>query len=74
MHGRIGEQRRLKGAERREKERGEGWGRQQRGLREPEEPPPPPELKREWWMVRTGTREEESLERSGLFNVMNVFD
>lgn len=45
MHGRIGEQRRLKGAERREKERGEGWGRQQRGLREPEEPPPPPGVK-----------------------------
>lgn len=32
MHGRNEEQRRLKGAERTEKERGEGWGKEQRGL------------------------------------------
>lgn len=38
MHGRNEEQRRLKGAERTEKERGKGWGKEQRGLREPEPP------------------------------------
>lgn len=38
MHRRNGEQRRLTGAERTEKERGEGWGREQRGLSEPETP------------------------------------
>lgn len=38
MHRRDEEQRRLKGAERTEKERGEGWGREQRGQREPQTP------------------------------------
>lgn len=41
-HGRNEEKRRLKGAERTEEERGEGWGKEQRGLREPEPPPPTP--------------------------------
>lgn len=65
MHGRNEEQRRLKGAERMEKERREGWGKEQRGLREPEPPRGVKERVAEDW--------KESLERLGLW-VMNVFD